>query len=205
MRRRVALLSLSLLLGVACSDRIDTAEPWELDELEPEPEPEPQPEPEPEPRFDDRFVGTWLVHDNVPRGGITADIYRFAEDGTLELIDQYDPAGVVVACPTGLPADECTRIENSLSCRFGQRWESEGSEVLRIEGECSDGTARMIELSFPESVLTNSVTPGTEAELVSVDGDPDSWVARTFAGAGRGFFFERCLDDGPGPGSCTLP
>ena len=223
-RRHTTALALTLAMGAwACSDQVDTPDPWDLDALEspddpepdprpepepepepiPEPEPEPEPEPGPEPGQDPRFVGVWTVHDNVPRGGITADIFSFEPDGALVLLEQYTPAGVVVQCSLGDPPERCSPWDDDvLTCTFGTRWESLGPEVLRIEGECTDGAIRMIEMAFP-SEDTDATSTGFEAKLLSVDGDADGWVTQTFAGPGTSLYFAPCVEGDPR--RCFLP
>ena len=144
-----------------------------------------------------------MVHDDVPRGGITADVYRFVEGGELELVDRYDPAGVVVYCDPDEPPQACSRWGEGLRCDFGERWESSGAETLRIEGACSDGVTRLIELAFPTSEEGSTTNPGLEAKLVSVDGASSGWFASTFDGPGSSFFFVRCTEGALN--GCWLP
>jgi len=167
--------------------------------------PKPEPEPEPEPGFSERFVGDWVVHDNVARGGITADIYRFHEDGRLERLMRYDPASIAVRCEDPDPMT-CNRWgEEVLTCDFGGRWESVGETTLRIEGACSDEVSRQLVFEVPArdpDTEEDAPWPGIRLELVSVgDESVDPLWALSFVGPAASLFFDRC----DGSGLCMTP
>ena len=203
MSKRWMIYGIFSLFGLGCgSDDLRQDEPWrlrDLDERVPAPtnnQPEPvdnnKPDPiEPTDDLDMRFVGQWQVHDNVPRGGITSDFYMFHADGRLELIEQYTPAGVVWQCAQ---SRDCAQGQIETQCSFGSRWWSRGPFKLFIEGECTDGQARAIELAFPEKTSDDPRLPGIEVSLISVDNDTSGWSAASFAGPARSFFFIDCAE-----------
>lgn len=201
MSKRFVICGLLGLLGLGCgSDDLRQDKPWQfsdLDERMPAPtnnQPMPmdnnKPDPiEPKDDLDMRFVGQWQVHDNVPRGGITSDLYMFHEDGRLELLDQATPAGIVWQCEQ---EQDCMRGLIETQCVFGSKWWSRGPFKLFIEGECTDGQTRSIELVFPEKTPEDGRVPGIEVRLISVGNDISGWSAASFNGPARAFYFIDC-------------
>ena len=200
---RFACLLLLMWCAASCgADVVGDDDPWNLGEGPPteEPEPEPQPEPEPERDLHARFQGRWIVHDNIPRGGITADVFDFEPDGTLTLIERYDSASFVVTCEPG--SQECLWAEGTVRCDFGATWSSQGPERLFIQGECNDGVPREIAFTFPADATTNASFPGTTVTLFSVGGEETGWATGGFLGPLDALHFERC---GPDVFPCMLP
>jgi hypothetical protein len=98
-----------------------------------------------------------------------ASWYRFDDDGVL---------GHEGTCTVGSPAvgfeTGFVRGQGDLVCTFGERWSSPDHETLLIEGECSDGLVRDIELGFPADSAANSQGGQTQVEVLSVGGD-EGW------------------------------
>ena len=143
------------------------------------------------------FEGRWIVHDNVPRGGITADIYQFHEDGRLELLRQYDPAGVIRYCPEFDPEDPqscplwAEEDDAPPSCKFSASWSSPAPGWLVLGSSCTDGLEREIELRF-EDFPTSYELPGAPAELMRVGDNEQGWIYLNFAGERGSPYFARC-------------
>ncbi|MFO0604396.1 MAG: hypothetical protein U0324_14530 [Polyangiales bacterium] len=120
-----------------------------------------------QPRAPVDWTGLWIV-DQPTHAEYEATTYRFARNGTLALDRAYQsgftpPAG---AAPVGFVA------RGAVSCRFGARWSSAGA-TLRVDGVCSDGRARTIELS----IAGDGSVGGAEPFMPSVlrVGDEPGW------------------------------
>lgn len=197
--RCTPLASLLMLMITACGEDATPpaadGTPWTLREPAQTTAPAPG-------AHDARFVGRWVVHDNVPRGGITADIYTFGAGGEVVREARFDAASVLVQCAPNANTRSC-REAPRVRCDFGSSWRSQGPLLLFITLACEDGQTREALLTWPApEAATDAVWPGTYATLLRVDDVALGWRSATFLGLGEGFMFMRCDDD---PARCPLP
>ncbi|MBA3502586.1 MAG: hypothetical protein M4D80_26570 [Myxococcota bacterium] len=94
-----------------------------------------------------RFVGPWLVEETMPHATYGASAYELRADGTLALT--WD-AGII-----GISQGHVRSPDRSITCEFGGTWTSIGA-LLVIDGDCSDGVARAIELELTSSPSSNA-------------------------------------------------
>jgi hypothetical protein len=109
----------------------------------------------------ERFVGFWFVEETEPHALYSASSYELSAVGEVALA--WD-AGYY-----GSPHGQVRSADGQLACQFGERWRSEGTETLIVDGDCSDGHAREIVLAFTNPPATNA--EGADVEIVSVGGE----------------------------------
>ena len=66
---------------------------------------------------------------------------------------------------------------SGIRCEFGGDWQSIGSDMLLIIGDCDDDRERLIALRFDSDPSSNTV--GTSVDVDSVDGEA-GWEHRDF-------------------------
>lgn len=169
----------ALFLAAACSDDVSSSpwaldepapQPSTPDEAPDVDEPDITPVPD---RLADDlnpiWTGAWLV-DQPAHALYEATVYDFQPDGTLVQGESlfFDSGvqaevGVVGKCVETYTEEweECatngsceTRqythcVNWDPICTFGDRWGSRDERTLLIEGDCTDGTPHVIELTFP--------------------------------------------------------
>jgi hypothetical protein len=59
---------------------------------------------------------------------------------------------------------------DGLTCVFGDWWSAESDSHLVIDGDCTDGEQRDIELLFRSPASTNA--DGADVEILAVGGEP---------------------------------
>lgn len=147
-------------------------------------------------RRSDRFLGTWLV-DQPFHAGYEASFYELDASGRLtHLFTDIAGGGLAGELEVGLVAIEepcpsavCPRVV----CRFGETWRSDGSETLIVDGECDDGVARDIELTF-EGPRAGNAEGLTQVEVTRVGDEVENVFHPGFE-----WRFLKCLDDAGEP------
>lgn len=129
-----------------------------------------------------RFVGTWLVEETMPHATYFASKWRFADDGSLSLVEDFSFGG-------GLYPSVSWTGDKEILCTFGGRWSSPDDRTVRIDTLCSDAEVRVLELTFATDSAGNAV--GIEPESMRVDGDEAGWSAPVW-----GWRFFKCDGDG---------
>lgn len=110
------------VLALACGGAVEEVPAPSLDEHHP------------------RFVGTWVVEEEAARGGYAGALWELAADGGLARVAVVERSGDAHVLGT---------VTNEVAtCAFGSRWASAGPDVLVLEGRCTDGRPRAIELDF---------------------------------------------------------
>jgi hypothetical protein len=137
----------------------------------------------------ERFVGHWFVEETEAHALYGASTYEFTAEGTIALA--WD-AGFY-----GTPQGYVRSADDSVSCFFGDAWRSEGDDVLVIDGDCSDGAPREIELVFVTGPAANAVR--ASVEIVSVGGAPGWLPPRWGWSFQKCAFGEICTGAGPSP------
>jgi hypothetical protein len=108
---------------------------------------------------DPRFSGFWMAEEI--RDAYVAAVYQLSESGAIETVRVESPSD-----------GEPTLAMNPTSyvrCGFGRTWHSESPSILIIDGRCSDGRTRALELEFQNPATTNQ--SGAEVTLRSVDAE----------------------------------
>jgi hypothetical protein len=95
-----------------------------------------------------RFAGPWLVTETQPHALYGASAYELHLDGSLTLA--WD-AGI-----NDMPQGYVRSPDLSISCFFGHSWTSVGDALLVIDGNCTDGVERAIELELASPPASNS-------------------------------------------------
>lgn len=103
---------------------------------------------------DERFVGDWQVSAaegwaRVP----TSTVYRLQPDGSIEV--PYHREGSYFEGEAG----RWRATDAGVTCRFADRWWSEGSTTLFVASDCDDGTRAIARLEFPHAEARNTVDP----------------------------------------------
>ena len=119
----------------------------------------------------DRFAGLWMV-DQPYHAGYEVNFYALGADGQVELVDSFGNPAPATGPVTGVVSDSPTA---ALQCVFGASWHSVAGERLIIEGRCTDGSSRNIELGFTSPAAQNGVGGGATVDLISVGGE-QGWI-----------------------------
>lgn len=148
-------------------------------------------------QHDARFVGLWAVEQPF-HAAYEVTYYDFQADGTLVVGDSYpsnclghlDPTCVTGSVANCVSEPTTMWCETDLTCVFGERWRSEDSQTLVIEGLCSDDVVRDIVLELDRDSSQNSEFAMEPTTLLSVGGQTD-WSHNNWDWA-----FRKCQDDG---------
>ena len=143
------------------------------------------------------YSGRWLLWDTYPRGGITADVYDLRADGTLDILLQHDPAGIIYQC-SGEDTRRCRGGEVP-TCKFGDRWrmfERADSLYWEVSGYCSDGLMRDIVFLLKEDEINGAA--GYRLYTKDVNGGESGWHLVGFDGTlDSSYLLVRCEDAEP--------
>ena len=160
--------------------------------------------------FMKELAGIWRV-DQPFHAGYEFTLYDFNENGTLEIIPVDAPFSFPMDCSnfdtssifdSGCEIGNVTRCDKDefgncmlpfLTCWFGNSWRALDSEVLSINGDCSDGEGRSIELLLQtnDNAPLSEITDGFFVpQILSVGGESSGWTHERFRWA-----FEKCSDE----------
>ena len=103
---------------------------------------------EPTPEGTARFAGPWLVQETMPHATYGASAYQLHPDGSLTLV--WD-AGLGT-----IPQGHVRSPDRSITCQFGDTWTSVDARLV-IDGKCSDGVERSIELEVTSPPSSNAI------------------------------------------------